>query len=272
MFLLPELTAQAQNHLYRISQNMIIEAQTAFYVADDSDEQFEMSELEGYFDGVKMVYEDNYLEHERKCFTDIVKYAHFWPLLDTNFKNKAEAHHDFWVDVMSLQQKAITDGAYWPYLKPEECHRCEHSPWRFKDHPRSTHWATLMLFKGKCQAICNQCASEDYVNKEEVNHCVNEKEARKLWSELWREEDEEERKLPPVVEESGKEEASSSSSGGSVENGRLTSARKVCDEVQEDRKKLEWLLKVGGSAIPSETRKTLWEKVDKLRQAAQGYD
>ncbi|KAK8001255.1 hypothetical protein PG991_013477 [Apiospora marii] len=201
VFLLPELTADAQYHLYRISQNMIIEAQTAFYVADDSDEQFEMSDLDGFFDGVKMVYEDEHLKNDRGYFTGVVKGAHFWPLLDTNFKNKAEAQQAFWIDVMSLQQEAITNGAYWPYIKPEKCHICEHSPWTCKDRPRSTHWATLKLVKGKCQATCNHCASE-----EGVDHHA--------WTEL-SEEDEEERKLPPVKEEKD-EEASSSSASGSA--------------------------------------------------------
>lgn len=259
MFLLPELTAQVEYHLYRISQNMIIEAQTAFYVADDSDEQFEMSHLDGYFDGVNMVYEDDHFESERRYFTGVIKGAHFWPLLDTNFKDKAQAQQTFWIDVMSLQQDAITDGAYWPYLKPEECHGCGRSPWNDKDTDplRSTHWTTLKLVKGKCQATCNDC-----------------EEAEKVWSEVSKWEEEKRRELPPVAEEeegATEEGTSNSSKSEDSEDDGLMSARNNRDQEQEKgRKKLEWLLKVGGTAIFSETRMAFWKKVDEMRQAAQG--
>ncbi|KAK8112978.1 hypothetical protein PG984_013504 [Apiospora sp. TS-2023a] len=254
-FLLPDLTAHAERKLHEVSQKMMIDAQTAFYEAEDSDEQFAVSlELTNFFEGVQKVYEEADLESEKQYFLGVVQHAHFWPLLDRTFEEKAREHTTFWADLMSLQQQSIADGAYWPYWKPEEYCKCHGSPWMSQDPPQSTHWATLKLVKGKCQATCNRCASE----------------ARKVWSELWKGEDEEDRKLPPVAEEEEdeEEEGPSSSSAGDAEDDGLMSARKEGEE--KERKKLEWLLKVGGTAIPSETRMALWKKVDEMRQAAQG--
>ncbi|KAK8078835.1 hypothetical protein PG994_002642 [Apiospora phragmitis] len=193
IFLLPDLTAHAQNYLYAALQQRMIEAQTAFYVAEDSDEQFAASELAGFFEGVKKVYEDEDLANEKEHFIHVVKNAHFWPLLDSTFERMVRDHPVFWAEVMSLQQTAITDGAYWPYWKPEECHNCEHSPWQLKIFPRSTHWATLKLAKGKCQATCNRCASEEeqrqlapvIVDEEEPNPSSERNGEPKAYSECF---------------------------------------------------------------------------------------
>ncbi|KAK8859667.1 BTB/POZ protein [Apiospora arundinis] len=157
VFLLPPLTAYALQHLYNASQNMMIDAQFAFIDAEDSDAQFEMSELDGFFDGVKKAYEDDDLQAEKQYFIDVVQGAHFWPMLDSNFKDKAQAIPEFWNDIMILQHEAIIAGNYWPYTKPDECHVCKQSPWESDD---LIHWASLKLVKGKCQATCNRCAKE----------------------------------------------------------------------------------------------------------------
>ncbi|KAK7959804.1 uncharacterized protein PG986_004658 [Apiospora aurea] len=200
VFLLPDLTAHARSHLYHALHKLTIEAQTAFYEAEDSDGQFDVSELRGFFAGVRMVYEEEGGEDEfageKPYFLGVVKGAHFWPLLDSNFQWMARASPQFWADVMSLQQTAIDEGAHWPYWKPQECCKCEHSPWKFADLPRSIHWARLKLVQGKCEATCNRCAGEE--------------EERKSWAELW-EEEEEERQLPLSLDGEGEEEGSSTS-------------------------------------------------------------
>ncbi|KAK8029731.1 BTB/POZ protein [Apiospora rasikravindrae] len=268
VFLLPDLTAYAQNHLYHTLQKTMIEAQTAFCMADNSKVQFDVSDLYGFFAGVEKVYEkegdDNEFAGEKQYFTNVVKGAHFWPLLDSNFQMMTRHCPQFWAEVMSLQETAITDGAHWPYLKPDECHKCEHSPWQFDDLPRSTHWATLKLVKGKCQATCNRCAGD---------------EERKLWYKLRQEE---ERKFPSESEdnEGGPNTSSNSDTGeqhppSAISEAKcvgITGARKDSYQTQEsDSKWLEWLSKVSEAAIPTETRKAHWKKkIDEMRQAAQG--
>ncbi|KAK6858262.1 hypothetical protein PG995_005961 [Apiospora arundinis] len=180
-FLLPELAAIAQQHLSDASEEMVVEAQTAFHAADDNDEQFGLSDLLGFFEGVQKAYEDEDLHPERHQFIRVVKDAHFWPVLDTTFKAKARDHPQFWMEIMALQQDAITDGAYWPYWKPEECHKCKKSPWQFQQAPRSTHWATLKLVKGRCLATCNYCAGVEENGKlvEGSKHSKNQEKGGK---------------------------------------------------------------------------------------------
>ncbi|KAK8062651.1 hypothetical protein PG997_014748 [Apiospora hydei] len=270
VFLLPDLTAYARNHLHHALHKMMIEAQTAFYEAEDSDEQLDVSELRGFFAGVRMVYEEedkNEFACEQQYFVNVVKGAHFWPLLDSNFQRMTQDCPHFWTEVMSLQQIAITEGSHWPYLKPEECCKCEHSPWKFDDLPRSTHWAKLKLVKGKCEATCNRCTGEE--------------EERKSWTELWKEE---ERQLLLSPDDEGEEGSSTSNDSDTAylptpsardeepNTDALTSAQKDRDEERErDRKWLERLLKISGTGtIPTATRDMLWKKIDEMRQEAQG--